>query len=73
MGRHKAFQVSRDASRIQTALISEMDDDLVRKLLLHPQPSLQAAIDRALESLPAGARIGIIPAATATMPSLISS
>jgi len=70
VGRHKAFQVSRDAARIHTMLVSEQSDDFVRKLLLHPQPDLQTAIDRALETLPREARIGLMPAANATMPVL---
>ena len=72
VGRHKAFQVSRDASRIQTMLVSELDDDFVRMLLLEPAPDLQTAIDRALAGLPSGARIGLMPAANATMPVLRS-
>ena len=70
VGRHKAFQVSRDASRIHTALVSELDADFARGLLLHPASDLQSAIDRALEKLPRNARIGVMPAANATMPTL---
>ncbi len=72
VGRHKAFQVSRDASRIQTMLVSELDDDFVRMLLLEPAPDLQTAIDRALAGLPHSARIGVMPAANSTMPVLRS-
>ena len=67
VGRHKAFQVSRDAARIHTMLVSDLEDDFARALLLHPQPDLQTAIDRALELLPSDARIGVMPAANATM------
>ncbi len=67
VGRHKAFQVSRDAARCHTMLVSELDEEFVRALLLHPQPELQTAIDRALEKLPCDARIGVMPAANATM------
>lgn len=70
VGRHKAYQVSRDASRIHTSLVSELDDEFVRTLLLEPQPDLQTAIDRALEQLPTSARIGVMPAANSTMPVL---
>ena len=70
VGRHKAFQVSRDASRIHTLLVSEQSDDFLRALLLHPQPDLQTAIDRALAMLPDDACIGVMPAANATMPVL---
>ncbi len=71
VGRHKAFQVSRDAARVHTMLVSELDDEFVRALLLHPQPDLQTAIDRALEKLPNDARIGVMPAANATMAVLL--
>ena len=67
VGRHKAFQVSRDAARIHTMLVSELEDDFVRALLLHPQPDLQAAVDVALAMLASDARIGVMPAANATM------
>ena len=72
VGRHKAFQVSRDAARIHTTLVSQLDADFVRTLLLHPQPDLQSAIDAALERLPRDARIGVMPAANATIPVLES-
>jgi nickel-dependent lactate racemase len=68
VGRHKAFQISRDAARVHTMLVSELEDDLVRTLLLHPQPDLDTAIQRALAMLPSDARIGVMPAANATMP-----
>ncbi len=68
VGRHKAFQVSRDAGRIPTTLVSDMDDDLAQELLLKPAASLQEALDAALAELPSAARIGVMPAANATMP-----
>ncbi len=71
VGRHKAFQVSRDASRIQTTLVTDMGDELVRALLLSKSESLQAAVDEALFCLPPGARIGVMPAANATMPVVV--
>ncbi|MDE2638234.1 MAG: nickel-dependent lactate racemase [Chloroflexota bacterium] len=70
VGRHKAWQVSRDAARIHTALVSELDADFARGLLFEPQPDLQSAIDAALAALPAGALIGVMPAANATIPVL---
>ena len=72
VGRHKAFQVSRDAARIHTTLVSDLDDDFVRRLLLHPEPDLQTALDRVLQRLPARPRIGIMPYANATIPMLLS-
>ncbi len=73
VGRHKAFQISRDAGRIHTTLVSDLDDAFVRRLLLHPQPDLQRALDGALEDMPVGARIGVMPYANATMPQLVSN
>ena len=68
VGRHKAFQVSRDAARLQITLVSDIDDSLARTLLLELEPDLQTAIDKALQRLPDGARIGVMAAANATMP-----
>lgn len=67
VGRHKALQIARDAARVQVALVTALDDELARTLLLPPQPDLQTAIDRALARLPGGARIGLMPAANATI------
>ena len=68
VGRHKAFQVARDASRVDMRLVSELDAGLARRLLLEPVGDLQAALDEALDGLPLDARIGVMPAANATMP-----
>ena len=68
VGRHKAFQVSRDASWVDLRLVSELDAGLARLLLLERAASLQAALDEALDGLPLDARIGLMPAANATMP-----
>jgi len=70
VGPHKAYQISRDASRVRVMLISEMEPDFVRQLMLHPLPDLQTAIDKALEDLPESAHIGIMPFANATIPLL---
>ena len=59
------------ASRL--TLVSGLDADFVRRLLLHPGSDLQAALDRALSRLPQHARIGVFPYANATMPVLNST
>ncbi|MCY3864371.1 MAG: hypothetical protein OXG68_02925 [Chloroflexi bacterium] len=63
--------MSRDAARCHTMLVSALDEEFVRALLLHPQPDLQTAIGRALERLPSDARIEVMPAANATMAVLL--
>ncbi len=72
VGPHKAFQISRDATRVQVMLISEMSPEFVRQLLLHPLPDLQTALEKACESLSANDRVGIMPSANNTIPLLVS-
>lgn len=70
VGPHKAYQISRDAARIQVMLISDLEPDFVRQLLLHPLADLQTAIDKALDKLPANAHIGVMSSANSTIPIL---
>lgn len=70
IGPHKAFLLSRDATRLNVLFVSEMDPDLARRLLLRPAESLDEAIGEALANLPPQARIGIMPVANATIPVL---
>jgi nickel-dependent lactate racemase len=79
IGPHKAFQISRDASRVRLLFVSEMAPDRARRLLLNPvadrpgiEPQLQldAALAQALGDLPATARIGVMPWANTTIPEL---
>jgi lactate racemase len=70
VGPHKAYLVSRDAVRVRTILVSEMAPALVRGLLLEPMESIDAALDLLLQGLPAGARVGVLPMASSTIPRL---
>jgi lactate racemase len=70
LGPHKAFQIIRDASRVKTLLISELPPERVQQWLLTPAESLQAALDAILPTLPAAARIGLMPLANLTIPAL---
>lgn len=70
VGPHKAFQISRDASRIEVMLVSDLEANFVRRLLLHPLPDLQTAINKGLDQLPPNARIGVMTAANSTIPQL---
>ena len=71
VGPHKAFQIARDAAKVQALLLSEMEPDFARQLLFTPVESLQVAVDAALAALPAEARIAIMPQANATVPVLV--
>ena len=68
VGPHKAFQIARDAMRARVFLVSDMDPDLVRSLLLEPADTLDAALAISLADLPAGGRVGIMPRASSTIP-----
>jgi len=68
IGPHKAFQISRDASRFRVALHSEMPARLVERLLLTPVSDFDRAVADAVDGLAPGSRIGIMPRANATIP-----
>ncbi len=70
LGAHKAFQISRDASRERVWFVTEMKPDFVRRLLVTPLTSLDDALSIALPDLPSNARVGIMPYANATIPVL---
>jgi nickel-dependent lactate racemase len=71
VGPHKAFLLSRDAARVRTFLVSEMAPELVRRLLLTPADSVDAALKLALPDLPEGGRVGIMPWASSTIPCIV--
>jgi nickel-dependent lactate racemase len=68
VGPHKAFLVARDAARVRILVVSDMFPQVVDSLLLGYTPSLQAAVQQALEENPTVARIAILPAGTTTVP-----
>lgn len=70
VGPHKAYQIARDASRAHVQLVSQMPPETVKKLLLNPAASLDAAIAHALARLPAEARVGVMTRANVTIPVL---
>ena len=70
IGPHKAFQIARDAAPRRVLMVTEMPPEFVQKLLLTPCASLEAALNTALQGLDGAARIGIMPWANATIPTL---
>lgn len=70
IGPHKAYQIARDASKLQLLLYSEMNEAFTRALLLNPVRDLQTAIDQALVNVKPGERIGVMPHASSTIPFL---
>lgn len=72
IGPHKAFQIARDTVSRHLFVVTQMPPTLARKLLLISYASLDGAIEAAVKGLPASARVGIMPWANATIPTLAS-
>jgi nickel-dependent lactate racemase len=70
IGPHKAYQLAKQAIMHKIILISEMEEDLVRKMHLLPSKSFKQAYDLAREALPENSKIAILPYATHTMPKI---
>ncbi len=70
VGPHKAFQIARDATRVNVLLVSDMAPNFVRQLLLKPVANLQDAVDTAVSTLAPSTRIGVMPKANTTIPLL---
>jgi nickel-dependent lactate racemase len=70
IGPHKAFQIARDAAPRRVLMVTQMPPELAQKLLLTPCATIDAALATALQDLAPAARIGIMPWANATIPTL---
>jgi nickel-dependent lactate racemase len=70
IGPHKAFQIARDAGSHRVLMVTQMPPELVQKLLLTPCTSLESALAIALQGLSPSARIGILPWANASIPTI---
>ena len=70
IGPHKAFQIARDAVGRRVLAVTDMPTALARKLLLTTCPDLSAGLGVALGELASTPRIGILPCANATIPTL---
>jgi nickel-dependent lactate racemase len=68
VGPHKAFQIARDATRVNLFTLSEIPYNKAKKLLLNPIVDLQHMIDQTLSNLPLDAKIAIMPRASSTIP-----
>lgn len=68
IGPHKAYLIARDATKTHLMVCAKMDQTLARMLLFDPIYDLQEAIETALQVLPQGARIGVLPHASSTIP-----
>ncbi len=72
IGPHKAFQIAREAERINIVLVSEVPSEQVKLWKLTPGPphKLDQLMRNWTSTLPPDARIAILPAASRTMTAL---
>jgi len=70
LGAHKALYLAKDRKRIDLALRSELDDDLVRRAFMHPMHDPSEAFDLARKRFGDAVRVLVMPHAAATLPVL---
>ena len=67
---HKAAAIAMVLEKASIDLISEMDDDFVRRIFLEPKPSAQAALDAAFRKYGPSATVLAMPHGGSTLPYL---
>lgn len=72
LGGHKAVAIAMVLENADIYLVSELDDELVRKAFLKPYKSAQDAFDDAFERLGRNATVIAMPYGGSTLPKLIS-
>ena len=72
LGGHKAAAIAMVLEKAEIDLVSELDDDFVRSIFLEPQPSAQAALDRAFRKLGPKATVLAMPYGGSTLPTIIN-
>lgn len=70
VGPHKAFQVARLLTQHPIYLVSDIQESMVRNMLLIPSTSAQSAITLAQRNMPPGSSVAVLPYATTTLPDL---
>jgi len=72
VGPHKAYLLARDIDRINIHLVSDMEADLVKSLLLHPVCGDSGEfVLNVLSKLSSEGKVAIIPNAVVTIPTLV--
>ena len=73
LGGHKAYAIYRAAEKARVLLVSSLDPAQTKKLGFESPPSLENALETALESLPSKPLIYIMPEGSLTVPVLEES
>lgn len=70
LGGHKAAAIAIVLEKCEIYLVSEMDDDLVRKAFMKPYKSMQEALDDAVSVLGEDSTIAVMPFGGSTLPDI---
>lgn len=70
LGGHKAAAIAMVLEKASIDLVSEMDDNFVRRIFLEPKPSAQAALDAAFRKYGPSATVLAMPHVGSTLPYL---
>ncbi len=70
LGGHKAAAIAMVLGKAQIFMVSDLEDDLLRKISIVPFKTVQEAIDKALEELGPDSQILLLPSAGSTLPIL---
>lgn len=68
LGGHKAAAIAMVLEKAKIFMVSDLDPELIRSIHLKPYPSLQQAVDAAIEEKGKDAQVLIMPAAGSTLP-----
>jgi nickel-dependent lactate racemase len=68
IGPHKAFQIARIAAKANIRLVSELPNELVLKLLLVPESTLDSALGEIINNSADQMKVAIMPFAVSTVP-----
>ncbi len=68
LGGHKAAAIAMVLEEAKIFMVSDLDDELVKKINLIPYPTLQDALDQALLELGDQAKVLVLPLAGSTLP-----
>jgi len=68
LGGHKAAAIAMVLKNAEIYLVSDLDDEIVRKIFLKPYPSAQSALEAAIKKVGPGASILAMPYGGSTLP-----
>lgn len=71
IGGHKAAAFARALKRADIYLVSDMEEELVKQMFMHPYRQLQTAYDAAFKKMGADARVIVMPYGGSTLPVLV--